>query len=90
MATFQELGRGYARRILDKPSIPEGTRIASEINGLVYEGTNTPVSKSDKQRIVREIREGFAYHRPDINWNFKSSNNQEYLDLVDHILDQVD
>ena len=90
MATFQELGQEYAQRILSNPTRQEATRIASSINGLVYSGTNRLLSAQDKKAIARQIITGFQYYRPGIGWQVRNSDNSNYLDLVDFIIDQID
>lgn len=68
MPTFDELAGKYVRQLKSSRSEWEDGRnvesVASAINGLVYEGSRTPLSTEDKLVILEKMRN---YHDgPDI------------------------
>jgi hypothetical protein len=86
MATMKDLARDYAQRIKSAPvKFREADVILREINRLIYESSNLPISAADKEEIINEIysifqNEGIVY---------KSADNRNYLQLIQYMLAQI-
>lgn len=96
MATFIEIANELAKNFVQNSNKRQAAeRIASYINNLVYSGTNTPLSYSDKEIIVRYIGEFIAGVRL---FSYKDGgrviiaekrDNTTYLEMVGYVLGQL-
>ncbi len=103
MANVLKLVNGYLMRLLNA-SIPrmEFEQILKEINNLVNEFSNKPISQEDKSRIVSIIIDRLLEIRRSEVW--KSGNidkitvhpnlenvyiNDKYLELIEYIKDRT-
>jgi hypothetical protein len=96
MATFIEIANELAKNFVQNSNKREAAdRIASYINSLVYSGTNTPLTYSDKETIVRHIGEFiggvrlFSYREGGRVIIAEKRDNATYLEMVGYVLGQL-
>ena len=84
MATYQDFANDYAKRIRAGARAED---IAKEINALVYEGTNKPLSAEHKAYLADLIKAHFSLHGTPVPGQpgavyIRDSDNRAYLALV--------
>lgn len=83
MPTLSEFAQQFANRIINAGSQREIELILDEINRLVYEGTNTPISLDEKESLLQAI---YNILQP---YAIKSFDNKNYLELIRHMMQQL-
>jgi F0F1-type ATP synthase delta subunit len=96
MATIDELSFKYFVRIIKASyRIREFNEILSEIQELTYSENNQLIDREDKKKIINQILEKlkeFKEGKNILNEHVqiqKSFSNDVYLDLVSHIINQL-
>lgn len=88
MATFEELGATYSVRLRhSKDPFLTAQYILSEINKMVYSGTDMPISENDKVQILKQIQFHLMNQKVgDKVYLMKDSDNSHYISLVQYML----
>jgi len=98
MATKKDLAKGYLDRLIRSNLSAETIReIIEEIKNLTYEGSGNNISTSDRVEIVNNIKELLeekGIYKGVRTYSkggrlVEARSNDEFLDLVDYVLDQV-
>ena len=104
MPSFNELGNQYFARLINSITPErEFLKILSEIKGLVYSGTNIPLSDEDRAKIVELIISNFKDLKKGEEYSgisgpptllehkeiVKCFSNDNYLDLISFIKDKM-
>lgn len=84
MPTIKELAQEYANRIRSANSQQEVQRVLDEINRLVYEENQKPISSETKESLLERLMEIL-----DASTVLKTFDNKNYLALVQHMLQQL-
>ena len=87
MATFEELANGYAQRLRSARDGPaEARAIARDIQGLVYAGSQQPLSDAEISRLLDLIRDRAPAQKTALEGGrvrvIKEADNKNYLALV--------
>lgn len=89
MATFNELSESYAKKMVAATSKEAAAKeILSEVQGLVYKSTQTPLSQEDKKEIIEKIRE--KIQEAPLRIAIKEADNAAYLELISRMLRELE
>lgn len=83
MPTLNEIAQNFANRITSAGTRQEIEFILDEINRLVYEKTNTPISLDDKEILLQAI---YNILQP---YAIKTFDNKNYLELIRYMMEQI-
>jgi hypothetical protein len=83
MSTLNKIAQHFADKIRNSGTQREAEIILDEINGVVYENTNNPISPDDKEKIVQSVYDILQ------SYVIKQFDNKNYLELVRHMLAQI-
>jgi hypothetical protein len=83
MPTLSEVAKNFADRIISARTQMEVQIILNEIDSLVYEKNNIPISLDDKESLLQAV---YNILQP---YAIKTFDNKNYLELIRYMMQQI-